>query len=275
MKQLVSTDWLSQNLNKVKILDATWHLPNSGKDAENDFNLSHIKNSLFFDIDKNSNQNSDLPHMLPGVDEWERIVSNLGISNSDHIIIYDNSDIFSSCRVWYSFIFFGHDTNHVSVLDGNFEKWKNEDKLITSEKILVNKTNYKAKTNSSLVINKDQVKKNILNKKFQLIDARNKERFQGIQAEPRKGLRSGNIEGSKNLPFQLLINKDRTFKKKDEISNIFKKNEIDLDKDIAFTCGSGVTACVLGMANSLINDKTPIIYDGSWSEYGQIKNENK
>ena len=274
MKQLVSTDWLSQNLNKVKILDATWHLPNSGKDAENDFNLSHIKNSLFFDIDKNSNQNSDLPHMLPGVDEWERIVSNLGISNSDHIIIYDNSDIFSSCRVWYSFIFFGHDTNHVSVLDGNFEKWKNEDKLITSEKILVNKTNYKAKTNSSLVINKDQVKKNILNKKFQLIDARNKERFQGIQAEPRKGLRSGNIEGSKNLPFQLLINKDRTFKKKDEISNIFKKNEIDLDKDIAFTCGSGVT-CVLGMANSLINDKTPIIYDGSWSEYGQIKNENK
>ena len=104
MKQLVSTDWLSQNLNKVKILDATWHLPNSGKDAENDFNLSHIKNSLFFDIDKNSNQNSDLPHMLPGVDEWERIVSNLGISNSDHIIIYDNSDIFSSCRVWLSLI---------------------------------------------------------------------------------------------------------------------------------------------------------------------------
>ena len=86
--------------------------------------------------------------------------------------------------------------------------------------------------------------------------------------EPRKGLKSGHIEGSKNIPFQLLLNKDRTFKKKEELIKIFDQNEIEKDKDIAFTCGSGVTACILGLANSIISGKKPTIYDGSWSEYG-------
>ena len=86
--------------------------------------------------------------------------------------------------------------------------------------------------------------------------------------EPRKGLKSGHIEGSINLPFQLLLNKDRTFKKKEDLIKIFDQKEIDKDKDMAFTCGSGVTACILGLANSLISGKKPTIYDGSWSEYG-------
>ena len=119
-----------------------------------------------------------------------------------------------------------------------------------------------------MVIDKTQIKKNILDKKFQLIDARSKERFLGLVPEPRKRLKSGHIEGSKNLPFQLLLNEDRTFKKKEELIKIFDQNKIDKDKDIAFTCGSGVTACILGLANSIISGKKPIIYDGSWSEYG-------
>ena len=96
MKQLVTTEWLEKNINKVKILDATWCLPNSGRNAEEEFKENHIKNSIFFDIDKNSKQNSSLPHMLPSNKEWGNIVSDLGINNSDHVIIYDNSDVFSS-----------------------------------------------------------------------------------------------------------------------------------------------------------------------------------
>ena len=117
MKQLVTSDWLEKNIDRVKILDATWCLPNSGRSAEEEFKQNHIKNSIFFDIDKNSKKNSSLPHMLPSNKEWEKIVSNLGIDNSDHVVIYDNSDVFSSCRVWYSFIYFGHDPDLVSVLD--------------------------------------------------------------------------------------------------------------------------------------------------------------
>ena len=128
MKQLVSTDWLEKNIDKVKILDASWHLPNSNRKAEEEYKLNHIQNSIFFDIDKYSNQNSTLPHMLPSKNDWENIVSNLGIKNSDHVIVYDNSEVFSACRVWYTFIYFGHDPNLISVLDGNFNKWLNEKK---------------------------------------------------------------------------------------------------------------------------------------------------
>ncbi len=271
MRQLVSTNWLEKNLDKVKILDASWHLPDSKRRAEEEFKLNHIKNSNFFDIDKYSNQNSPFPHMMPSKNDWENIVSNLGIKISDHIIVYDNSDIFSACRVWFAFIYFGHNPNLISVLDGNFNKWINEKKPTSKEILKIFKSEYKAIEDTSLVINKRQINENIKNKKFQLIDARGEKRFLGLQPEPREGMKSGHIEGSKNLPFQLLVNKDRTFKKLDELVKIFEEKEISIEKDKAFTCGSGITACILGLANSIITDKKPKIYDGSWSEYG-LKN---
>ena len=270
MNQLVSTKWLDENLDKVKVLDSSWHLPNEDRNAFEEYKLSHIPNSIFFDIDENSNQNTDLPHMLPSKKEWENIVSNLGIDNSDHVIVYDNSDIFSSCRVWYTFLYFGHNPNLISVLDGNFKKWVNE-KRLTSKQINKNSiSNYSANENSQLVLNKDQINKNIISKKFQLVDARGEQRFLGLQSESRKELKSGNINGSKNLPFQELVNDNggRTFKKKEELIKIFKERQILIDQEMAFTCGSGVTACILGLANSIVSGKKPIIYDGSWAEYG-------
>ena len=268
MNQLVSTDWLDRNIEKVKILDASWHLPNTYRNSFEEFRSEHIINSIFFDIEKNSNQATNLPHMLPFKEEWEKIVSGLGISNSDHIIVYDNSDIFSSCRVWFTFLYFGHDPKLVSVLDGGFKKWINE-KRPTSKKIKRNeKSKYVALENKYLVINKDEVNKNIDRKKFQLIDARGEKRFLGLQPEPRKELKSGNIKGSINLPFQKLLKTDGTFKKRDELIKIFKTKNVSIEKEMAFTCGSGVTACILGLANSIISGKKPVIYDGSWAEYG-------
>ena len=135
MKQLVSTEWLNKNLNNVKILDASWHLPNINRNSFEEYKTDHIVNSIFFDIDKYSNQRTNLPHMLPSKDDWEIIISNLGIKNNDHVIVYDNSDVFSSCRVWYTFLYFGHDPELISVLNGNFKKWKRE-KLPTSKEII-------------------------------------------------------------------------------------------------------------------------------------------
>ena len=268
MNQLVSSEWLNQNLDRVKILDASWHLPNVKRNSFEEYKTSHITNSIFFDIDKYSNQKTNLPHMLPSKEEWEIIVSNLGIYNSDHIIVYDNSEVFSSCRVWYTFLYFGHNPDLISILDGNFEKWVKEKRPVSKEIVKNEKSNYRANENSSLVINKSKVNENITQNKFQLIDARGEQRFLGLQPEPRKELRSGNIKGSINLPFQKIINENRTFKKKDELIKIFKSKDISFEKEMAFTCGSGVTACILGLANSLISGKKPIIYDGSWAEYG-------
>jgi len=272
MRNLVSTDWLKKNIENVRIIDATWHMPNTNRDAQNEFSINHIKNAFFLDLDKTSNQKTSLPHMLPNKNSWEDSISEMGIKNSDHVIIYDNSDVVSSCRVWYNFLYFGHKSNLVSVLDGGLKKWIKEKKGITNNIKLFSKSSYSAKENFSMVLNKNQIDLNIHNKSFELIDARDRERFQGLKPEPRSELKSGNIDGSRNIPFTEFINKDNnTFKSEKKISLIFNELKLDANKDIAFTCGSGVTACVLGLANSIISGKNPVIYDGSWSEYGLKK----
>ena len=208
--------------------------------------------------------------MLTDLKSWEKIMSNMGIENNDKIIIYDNSDVVSSCRCWYNLLYFGHDPQLVHVLDGGFKKWKLENKITSNTLDTIKKSNYKASENKLLVKNKKEIDENISDNKFNLIDARSKGRFEGNVAEPRKGLRSGSIKNSFCLPFGELINDDHTFINRDKISEKFKSFKFDLDKNLVFSCGSGVTASVLALAYSLINDKyMPTIYDGSWSEYGR------
>ena len=270
---LVTTDWLLKNLNNVKIIDSSWHLPNQNRNAFKEYLEAHISNSIFFDIDKNSDQETDLPHMLPKVKTWEKIVSNLGISNKDRIVVYDNSDVISSCRCWYTFLYFGHDPSLISVLDGGLKKWKQEEKPVVNNVTKISKSNYSAKENKDMVKSKTEIDKNISLKKFKVIDARSIERFEGKVSEPRSNVKSGSIEGSSCLPFVELINKNNnTFKNISEINLSFKKNINTHHNNVVFSCGSGITACVLALAYSLINNKyRPDIYDGSWSEYGLIK----
>jgi thiosulfate/3-mercaptopyruvate sulfurtransferase len=206
-----------------------------------------------------------------GLKEWEEIVSNMGISNDDQIVIYDNSDVISSCRCWYNFIYYGHNPKLIKILNGGLKKWIGENCEIDNDLPKITKSKYKAKEFKNLVKDKNQINENIIKKEFSLIDARSIERFNGEVKEPRAGLRSGKIENSTCIPFTYLINSDKTFKSVKEIKEIFNKNLRNLSSNnVVFSCGSGVTACVLALAYSLINDNyLPIIYDGSWSEYGQ------
>ncbi len=269
MNPLKSTIWLAENISKVKILDATWHMPNSNRNAFEEYQENHIYGSIFFDLDKNSNKEVSLPHMLPGPQQWGKIISKLGIKNNDHIIIYDNSDVLSASRCWFSFLYFGHDINLVSVLDGGLKKWKLENRPLSREKVSLVKTNYKPFIKKNLVINLNQVEKNISKKEFCLVDARGEKRFKGLVEEPRKNLKKGSVKGSKNLPFSNIINSENnTFKKKEELEKIFLNHDISLNEKLAFSCGSGITACVLGLASTVITNKLPVIYDGSWAEYG-------
>ena len=267
---LVSTDWLMANLDKVKIIDCSWHMPQTKRNGFEEYNKQHIKNAIFFDLDKNSKKDTDLPHMLIDIKSWENIVSNMGIKNDDQIIVYDNSDVISSCRCWYNFIYFGHNPNLIKVLDGGLKKWVSEKKPTTNDIVNIEPSHYSANEKIELVKNKAQINENILTKEFLVIDARSKERFEGLVPEPRKGLRSGSINNSYCLPFSELINADHTFIDKEKIFQKFSSIKSSLDKNIVFTCGSGVTAAVLALAYSLIDNKyNPVIYDGSWSEYGK------
>tara|TARA_Y100000780_G_scaffold168474_1_gene153576 strand:+ start:469 stop:1299 length:831 start_codon:yes stop_codon:yes gene_type:complete len=274
---LVSTEWLNNNLNNVKIIDCSWHMPNSKRDGYKEFLNGHIENAIFFDLDKNSNQNTSIPHMLTDKINWEKIVSSLGISNNDQIVIYDNSEIISSCRCWYNFIYYGHLKNLVHVLDGGLKKWKLEKRKITNKLSKLIKSNYKANEQKYLVKNKKEIDENINKPAFTVIDARSKGRFEGTEPEPRKDLKSGSIPKSICLPFKECINPtDNTFLDKNilkmKFEDLLKKKSESEKKDLVFSCGSGVTAAVLSLAYSLINDKyLPTIYDGSWAEYGKLK----
>ena len=266
---LVNIDWLEKNLNKVKIIDCSWHMPQTKRSGFEEYQKSHIENAIFFDLDKNSKIDTKLPHMLTDIKSWKKIVSSMGIKNDDQIIIYDNSDVISSCRCWYNFIYFGHDPGLVHVLDGGLKKWINEKKPTVNNLTKIINSDYIVNEKKELVKDKEQIDKNISVNKFRVIDARSRERFEGKVPEPRKGLRSGSIENSFCLPFSDLINEDHTFINKDKILEVFKLTKCELDKNIVFTCGSGVTASVLALAYSLIDTKyMPTIYDGSWSEYG-------
>jgi len=270
---LVETNWLEENPNNIKIIDCSWHMPQTQRNGFEEYKIRHIPNSIFFDLDENSKKGTDLPHMLVELNDWEKIVSRMGIKKDDKLVIYDNSDVVSSCRCWFNFIYFGHDPKLVHVLNGGLKKWIDEKRKVTSNLPDIKMSKYKAVEKKELVKNIKLINQNIKFPSFKIIDARSKERFDGKVPEPRKGLRSGNIKDSFCIPFGLCLNKNKTFKDKEDLKKIFKSCLKNInEKNIVFSCGSGVTACVLALAYSLINDKYhPCIYDGSWAEYGIIK----
>ena len=267
---LVDTSWLENNINNVKIIDCSWHMPQTKRNGFEEYMKEHIPEAIFFDLDKNSQLNTDLPHMLTDHRSWEKIMSNMGIENNDRIVVYDNSDVISSCRCWYNLIYYGHNPKLVHVLNGGLKKWKKEKRLTNNKKVFTKPSSYLCTENKKLVKNKNQIDENIIKKDFNVIDARSRDRFEGKVAEPRKGLKSGSIKNSFCLPFFELIKEDNTFINNEKIREKFDTLKLDRAKNMVFSCGSGVTASVLALAYSLINAKyMPTIYDGSWSEYGK------
>ncbi len=268
---LVSTDWLNENLKKVKIIDASWHLVKN-RNAIEEYNTEHIENAIFFDLDQNSNQKKSLPHnhFLPLKNDHEKILSEMGILNNDRIIIYCNSDLISSCRIWFQLLYFGHNPSLVSVLNGGMKKWKLEERKVTNEKTKTTPSKYIATENISMVKIKSEINKNIKKREFTVLDARSKNRFLGLESEPRAGIRAGSIEESKSLPLSELLNsKNNTFLNKKDLKKKFELVGIS-GPEIVTSCGSSVSAASLALAYSLINDDyVAKIYIGSWTEYGK------
>ena len=269
---LVSTDFAEKNLKEFKIIDASWHLPSENRNPYVEFKKGHIPGSVFFDLDDASKKNTDLPHMLPSEDQWSKSISKLGISNNDKILIYDNSKLYSACRCWFSLLYFGHDIEKLHILNGGLKKWKQEKKVLTNKKTNIVLSNYKSLKKNNYIFNMRQINENINLNNFVVVDARSLKRFKGEIEEPRKGLRRGSIKNSLCLPYGECINQSTNeFKTKGELKFIFEKIiKINNNNKFVFTCGSGVTASVLAYAYKMINNNyEPIIYDGSWSEYGK------
>ena len=267
MSELVSTNWVYKNIDnrKLVILDCSWHLPSKKRSALKDYQDSHIKKSLFFDINKIADKKFNLPHMAPHPRFFEKKMQLFGVNSNSIVVVYDTIGIFSSARVWWLFKYFGHEK--VFVMNGGLQKWKKENKPTTKKIINPKKGNFISKLNNLLKVNYKYVLNNINNNNVIILDARNKKRFHGKINEPRPGLRHGHIPKSKNLFWGCLISNQGTILPKNKIIN--KLNHYKLNKKTIITsCGSGVTACILSLALLHSKNIQSQVYDGSWTEWG-------
>lgn len=269
-KTLVSTDWLAQHLKDpdLRIIDASWHMPGTERDAKAEHAAAHIPGARFFDIDDISDHRSDLPHMAPPVEKFISRMRAMGIGDGHQVVVYDASGLFSAARVWWTFRLMGK--MDVAVLDGGFPKWQAEGREIEDMPPMVRDRHITVQRQSGLVKDVTQVASASKLAEVEIIDARTTARFKGEAAEPRPGLRSGHIPNSKNLPFGSLLNGNSTLKTPAELRATFETAGVDLSKPAITTCGSGVTAAIISLALERIGHRNHALYDGSWAEWGMF-----
>lgn len=267
-KTLVSTDWLAAHLKDpdLRILDASWYLPQMERDAKAEYEAGHIPGARFFDIDEISDHRSDLPHMAPPVEKFMSRLRAMGVGDGHQVVVYDGMGLFSAARVWWLFRLMGQ--TNIAVLDGGLPKWKAEERPLEDLPPVIRDRHMTVRVQNQMVRDVTQVSSAAKLGDHEIIDARAAARFRGEAPEPRPGMRAGHIPGSKNVPFTTLLNDNGTMKDADALRAIFEGAGVDLGKPAITTCGSGVTAAVLSLAMERLGKTDHALYDGSWSEWG-------
>ena len=269
-KTLVSTDWLAVHMKDpdLRILDASTYLPGVDRDGRTEYDAVHIPGARFFDIDDVSDGRSDLPHMVPPIEKFMSRVRAMGVGDGHQIVVYDGSGLFSAARVWWLFRLMGQ--NNIAVLDGGLPKWIAEGREVEDLAPVIRDRHMTVRFQNQMVRDVTQVSSASKLGTSQIVDARAAARFRGEAPEPREGLRAGHIPNSRNVPFTDLLNDDKTMKTPDQTRAIFESAGVDLKRPIITTCGSGVTAAVLGLALERMGYDMWSLYDGSWAEWGMF-----
>ncbi|GAX75124.1 hypothetical protein CEUSTIGMA_g2568.t1 [Chlamydomonas eustigma] len=286
---LVTPEWVVARLKapSVKILDATWYLPNAGKNGLAEFKVDRVPGSSFLDLDGIADTSkAGLPHMLPSSEAFSAAMDALGIQKSTHVVLYDRAGIFSAPRAWWTFRIFGHE--NVSVMEGGLPAWRSLGLPLETEEIVDDvimgptkaarsvpppAAQYKASLGASKVRNIDQMMANIDSKEEVVVDARPLGRFLGKEPEPRAGLRGGHMPGARSLPFPSVLESGPVgsrFKSPEELRTVFSGAGVQLDgsQQVVGSCGSGMTACILALAAYQTTGNLMAVYDGSWMEWG-------
>ncbi|MFO1417748.1 MAG: 3-mercaptopyruvate sulfurtransferase [Methylotetracoccus sp.] len=269
---LISCEWLLSHLGEpgLVVLDATFCLPAQGRDAAAEFRAAHLPGALFFDIDLVADTDTTLPHMLPRPEQFAAAVGGMGIGNDTRVVVYDNNEFLASARVWWTFRAFGHD--RVAVLDGGLKRWIATGGPVEAEIASPSlPTRFDAVYRPELVVALAQMREMAGRADVRIIDARSFGRFAGSEPEPRPGLRSGHIPGSRSLHYRRLIDDaSGRMKSPDQLGEAFRAVGVDTDDRIVTSCGTGVTAATLALALARLGRWDIAVYDGSWTEWGGL-----
>ena len=265
---LVSADWLRANLGAdgLSVIDGTWFLDGGAARGRAAYNDAHIPGAVFFDIDAIADRETDLPHMLPDEATFAEAVGALGISNQDNIIVYDQQGLFSAPRVWWTFRAMGHEA--VAVLNGGLPGWRTAGGLVTDAPTDVTEATFMATRKDALIAAADDIRKGGV----RIMDARPSNRFCGEATEPRPGLIAGAMPGAQNTPAASLITGDGMLEGDEFLTRMLNPAETN-DGGAIVTCGSGVTAAILGLALTKLGHRDWRLYDGSWAEWGRAEND--
>ena len=267
---LVSSHWLAERLGNpgLRLVDGSWYLPTSGRDARTEYLAGHLPGAVFFDLDAVSDLASPLPHMVPPARQFAEQVGALGIGDGDDVVVYDGSGAnLSAARVWWMFRAFGHE--RVAVLDGGLPKWRAEGCLLEPGEVSLPPARFTPRAVPEGAVRDLTRIRGLLDRdEAQIVDMRSAGRFTGAEPEPRPGLRGGHIPGSRNLPYGELVAADGTLLPADALRRRIAAAGVDPARPIVATCGSGVSACALIHALHLLGHRQASLYDGAWAEWG-------
>jgi thiosulfate/3-mercaptopyruvate sulfurtransferase len=268
MDSLVSAEWLAGEMGAcdLRIVDATKHLPEAGRDARAEYAEGHIPGAVFMNLEELVDPAAPIENTLPPAERFASRMQALGLGDGSRIVLYDDSAVKTAARAWFMLRMFG--ANHVAILDGGLAAWIASGQPLESGTITRRHRHFTAWSDPAQVRSKAQVLANIASRAEQVIDARGAPRFTGASPETRPGLAAGHIPGSLNIPYTALYKPDGTFKDPAELRAVFAAAGVDLARPVVTSCGSGVTACVVAFALHLLGKDDVALYDGSWAEWG-------
>ena len=268
MDALVTTQWLADEMDAcdLRIVDASYHLADTRRDAEAEHDIGHIPRAVFMDLAALVDSGAAIENTVPPAAKFAGRMQALGVGDGSRIVLYDDSAVKSSARAWFLLQMFG--AHNVAILDGGMAKWRAEGRALESGRTVLRERHFTVWQNERALRSKAQMLANLTTGSEQVIDARGPARFSGEQADPRPNIARGHIPGSHNLHYAALYNPDGTFKDKSGLRAAFAVAGVDLASPVVTSCGSGVTACVLGFGLHLLGKRDVALYDGSWTEWG-------